>query len=58
MARHSKIFLGLVAGALAGVICNRFFPDAAILGALQHWLSDPLGTIFVNLLIMMVIHLI
>lgn len=58
MARHSKIFLGLVAGALAGVICNRFFPDAAILGALQHWLSDPLGTIFVNLLIMMVIPLV
>jgi DAACS family dicarboxylate/amino acid:cation (Na+ or H+) symporter len=58
MARHNKILLGLVSGAVAGVLCNEFFSDAPALGLVQKYLSDPLGKIFLNLLIMVVIPLV
>ena len=58
MSRHTKIFIGLVFGAVAGVICNIFIPDSPILINIQKYLSDPLGKIFLNLLIMMVIPLV
>jgi DAACS family dicarboxylate/amino acid:cation (Na+ or H+) symporter len=58
MARHTKIFIGLLAGAMAGVISNKFFIDTPALAALQKYLSDPLGKIFLNMLIMVVIPLV
>lgn len=58
MSRHSKIFIGLIFGAVAGVACNIFFPQTEILKIVQEYLSDPLGKIFLNLLIMMVIPLV
>ncbi|NUO83520.1 dicarboxylate/amino acid:cation symporter [candidate division KSB1 bacterium] len=58
MARHTKIFIGLVVGALAGVICNKFFSSAPALALVQKYLSDPLGKIFLNMLIMVVIPLV
>ncbi|MDZ7268690.1 MAG: dicarboxylate/amino acid:cation symporter [candidate division KSB1 bacterium] len=58
MARHTKIFLGLVTGAVAGVFCNKFLHDAAAVAWMQKYLSDPLGRIFLNLLIMVVIPLV
>jgi len=58
MARHTKIFIGLIAGAIAGVLSNRFFPDSSVLATVQTYLSDPLGKIFLNLLIMVVIPLV
>ncbi len=58
MARHTKIFLGLVVGAFAGVICNKFFSGAPALALVQKYLSDPLGRIFLNMLIMVVVPLV
>lgn len=58
MKRHTKIFIGLVFGAVAGVACNIFIPEAPSLIFVQKYLSDPLGKIFLNLLIMMVIPLV
>ena len=58
MARHTKIFLGLIAGAIAGVLCNKFLPASASVGLVQKYLSDPLGKIFLNMLIMVVIPLV
>jgi DAACS family dicarboxylate/amino acid:cation (Na+ or H+) symporter len=58
MARHTKIFIGLIAGAVAGVVSNKFFIDAPALAAVQKYLSDPLGRIFLNMLIMVVIPLV
>jgi len=58
MSRHSKIFIGLVFGATAGVLCNVFFAAAPFLNIVQIYISDPLGKIFLNLLIMMVIPLV
>jgi DAACS family dicarboxylate/amino acid:cation (Na+ or H+) symporter len=58
LARHTKIFIGLVAGAIAGVLCNKFFISAPALAVAQKYLSDPLGKIFLNMLIMVVIPLV
>ncbi len=58
MARHTKIFIGLIIGAIAGVVCNKFFSDAPALALVQKYLSDPLGKIFLNMLIMVVIPLV
>lgn len=58
MSRHTKIFIGLITGAAAGVAANFLYPDAPILKIVQTYLSDPLGKIFLNLLIMMVIPLV
>jgi hypothetical protein len=46
LARHTKIFIGLIVGAIAGVLCNKFFIDAPALAVVQKYLSDPLGKIF------------
>lgn len=56
--RHTKIFLGLITGAGAGVLCNALVPDAPLVHAVQKYLSDPLGRIFLNMLIMVVIPLV
>lgn len=58
MARHTKIFLGLILGAITGVLCNKFLHDAAVVAFVQKYLSDPLGKIFLNMLIMVVIPLV
>ncbi len=58
MPLHTKILLGLVIGAIAGVLANVFFPGAPWLTIVQTYISDPLGRIFLNLLIMVVIPLV
>lgn len=58
MPRHTRIFLGLLIGAAAGVSCNALFPNAPGVHAFQMYLSDPLGKIFLNMLIMVVIPLV
>ncbi len=58
MARHTKIFIGLLVGAVAGVLSNTFLVGTPLLATVQKYLSDPLGKIFLNMLIMMVIPLV
>jgi dicarboxylate/amino acid:cation (Na+ or H+) symporter, DAACS family len=58
MNLYNRIFIGLIVGAVGGVVCNFWFPDAPLLAITQKYLSDPLGKIFLNLLIMMVIPLV
>lgn len=58
MKLHTKIFIGLAVGATAGVACNMLFPGAPALKAIQEYVSDPLGKIFLSMLIMMVIPLV
>ncbi|MBM4169818.1 MAG: dicarboxylate/amino acid:cation symporter [Ignavibacteria bacterium] len=58
MSRHTKIFIGLLFGAAAGVVCNAFLHETAFVNVVQTYVSDPLGKIFLNLLIMMVIPLV
>ncbi|KAF0148205.1 MAG: dicarboxylate/amino acid:cation (Na+ or H+) symporter DAACS family [Ignavibacteria bacterium] len=58
MSRHTKIFIGLILGAAAGVMCNMFFAASAQLAFFQKYITDPLGKIFLNFLIMMVVPLV
>lgn len=58
MSRHTKIFLGLVLGAVTGIVFNIFFSETQVLEIIQKYLSEPLGKIFLNMLIMMVIPLV
>ncbi|ROL62364.1 dicarboxylate/amino acid:cation symporter [Bacteroidetes/Chlorobi group bacterium ChocPot_Mid] len=58
MSRHTKIFIGLISGATAGVLSNFLFPDSPIIQFFQTYITDPLGKIFLNFLIMMVIPLV
>lgn len=58
MSRHSKIFIGLILGAIAGVFSNLLFPSAPLLSFVQEYITDSLGKIFLNLLIMMVVPLV
>lgn len=58
MSRHAKIFIGLILGAATGVICNMFFSTSAPLSFFQKYITDPLGKIFLNFLIMMVVPLV
>ncbi|MEW6005136.1 MAG: dicarboxylate/amino acid:cation symporter [Stygiobacter sp.] len=58
MSRHSKIFIGLISGAILGVIINFTSKDSFVTTFIQTYITDPLGKIFLNFLIMMVIPLV
>ncbi len=58
MPLHTKIFIGLLVGAAGGILCNTFFKGhPALLGFIKY-ASEPVGRIFLNLLIMVVIPLV
>lgn len=58
MSRHAKIFIGLILGAATGVMSNMFFSTSPPLNFFQQYITDPLGKIFLNFLIMMVVPLV
>ncbi len=58
LALHNKVFIGLIAGAAAGVAANAFFGGAAWLGWTVDKITQPAGQIFLRLLFMVVIPLI
>lgn len=58
MKLHTRIFIGLATGAIVGVTCNLMFPGAEVLKFVQTYISDPVGKIFLSLLIMMVVPLV
>lgn len=51
-----KILIGLVVGATAGIIFNIFAPDA--FQYVDTYFFDPIGTIFLNLIMMIVVPLV
>jgi DAACS family dicarboxylate/amino acid:cation (Na+ or H+) symporter len=55
---HTKIFLGLTVGIVAGLICNTLFRDAPELTWLIKNIISPVGQVFMRLIFMAVIPLI
>ena len=62
MSLHTRILLGLVLGAVAGVGVNSLVPPNSAAGQVVDWtiryLFQPIGQIFLNLLILTVIPLV
>ena len=58
MQLHTKILLGLVLGALAGVAGNFFWHDAPALLWIVDNVAYPVGQIFLRMLFMIVVPLI
>ncbi len=58
LALHNKIFMGLAAGAFAGVVANLFFAGSPLLDFIIKYLTEPLGQIFLRMLIMVVVPLV
>ncbi|MFZ1290012.1 MAG: dicarboxylate/amino acid:cation symporter [Melioribacteraceae bacterium] len=58
MSRHTKIFIGLIFGAALGILSNIYLGETSLLNFVQTYLTDPIGKIFLNMLIMMVIPLV
>lgn len=57
MKLHTKIFIGMLVGILAGLAVKSFGLPQETLTAIMQW-TDPIGRIFMNLIFMMVIPLI
>lgn len=55
---HTKIFIGLTVGVVAGLICNSAFHDAPWLNGLIRNFITPFGQIFLRIIFMAVIPLI
>ena len=58
MPLHTKMFIGFVVGALAGILANLFAADHWFLDGVITYVSNPIGQIFLRLLFMLVIPLI
>jgi len=58
MKLHTKILLGLALGATAGVLANRFLPDAAWVAWFADNVANPVGQVFLRMLLMVVIPLV
>ena len=59
MKLHTKILLGLVVGAVVGVLFNLTIgPEHPLVAGLNEYLAGPIGAIFLNLLFMIVIPLV
>jgi DAACS family dicarboxylate/amino acid:cation (Na+ or H+) symporter len=55
---HTKILLGLLLGAALGVSANRLAPDAPWLAWVNNNLANPVGQVFLRMLLMVVIPLV
>lgn len=58
MKLHTKIVLGLVAGAAAGVTANALAPDARWVRWVGDYVANPVGQIFLRMLLMTVVPLV
>jgi DAACS family dicarboxylate/amino acid:cation (Na+ or H+) symporter len=58
MPRHTRILLGLLAGAVAGVIVNLTAGGHPLTARVVGWVTEPLGRMWLAALIMVVIPLI
>lgn len=55
---HTKIFLGLVVGGLLGIGTNALLPDSRAVHWIVGTITEPMGQVFLRLLIMVVIPLV
>ncbi|HEY6562210.1 MAG TPA: dicarboxylate/amino acid:cation symporter [Polyangiaceae bacterium] len=58
MPDHRKILIGLIVGAGLGVLANAFASDHAWLNAVVTYGTEPVGRIFIRLLIMLVVPIV
>ncbi len=58
MPLHTRMLIGFVAGAVAGIAANLLAADAAWLNAVVTYVANPIGQIFLRLLFMLVIPLV
>jgi dicarboxylate/amino acid:cation (Na+ or H+) symporter, DAACS family len=58
MPLHTKILIGLAAGATAGVMANIFARDAAWVNATIDYVANPVGQVFLRMLFMVVVPLV
>lgn len=58
MSLHTKMAIGFALGITGGVLANLFAADAAWLGGLITYITDPVGQIFLRLLFMLVVPLV
>ncbi|HMJ16130.1 MAG TPA: dicarboxylate/amino acid:cation symporter, partial [Polyangiaceae bacterium] len=58
MPDHRKILIGLIVGAGLGVLANAFAADRAWLQGLVTYGTEPVGRIFIRLLIMLVVPIV
>ncbi|MCU7495748.1 MAG: dicarboxylate/amino acid:cation symporter [Ignavibacteria bacterium] len=58
LSLHVKIFMGLAAGLLAGLLCNFFFSGSPGIQWVVSNVSYPLGQVFLRLIFMIIIPLI
>ncbi len=58
MALHTKMLIGFVVGAGAGLAANLLVGEAAWLDGLIRYVTDPVGQLFLRLLFMLVIPLV
>jgi DAACS family dicarboxylate/amino acid:cation (Na+ or H+) symporter len=59
MRLHTRMALGFVIGVGAGILAHEFWPEGAAfaLSDVVRWVSRPIGQIFLNLLMMLVVPL-
>ncbi|HEV2704686.1 MAG TPA: dicarboxylate/amino acid:cation symporter [Pyrinomonadaceae bacterium] len=59
MPLHTRIFIGLVVGVVAGVAVNRLYggDDARVTATIYH-VTEPIGQLFLRLLLMVVVPLV
>lgn len=58
MKLHTRILIGLVAGAAAGVVVDRVAGGSAWVEALNQYVAGPVGQVFLRLLFMVVVPLV
>jgi DAACS family dicarboxylate/amino acid:cation (Na+ or H+) symporter len=58
MPLHTKMLIGFVVGAVAGICANLWAADSAWLGGLVTYVANPVGQIFLRLLFMLVVPLV
>ncbi|HZN02138.1 MAG TPA: cation:dicarboxylase symporter family transporter, partial [Candidatus Polarisedimenticolia bacterium] len=55
---HSRILVGMIAGALLGLVADALWGGAPWLAGFITWVTEPVGRIFLRLIFMVVIPLV
>ena len=55
---HTKMLIGFLAGAIAGLVAHRFFAGEPALAWSITWVAQPIGRLFLRLLFMLIVPLV